>query len=85
MFSYLDGATGVAYRIVSALDTLIAPLAGGASTAVAIVLLAMAVRLLLLPLAYAALRGEFTRAACCPALRSCASATPGTRPGSTGS
>lgn len=60
--SSLDAATGVAYRIVTTFDAVLHPLAGSASTAAAIVLLTVTVRLLLLPLAHAAMRGEAARA-----------------------
>jgi YidC/Oxa1 family membrane protein insertase len=58
MFAVLGVAVGVAYHIVSALAQLLAPAAGGLSTAAAIVLFTMAVRLLLLPLSYFAIRGQ---------------------------
>ncbi|MBO0775078.1 MAG: membrane protein insertase YidC [Actinobacteria bacterium] len=55
-----------AYHIVSALVSLLAPLPGGLAGAAAIVVFTMAVRLLLLPLSYRALRGEQARARLLP-------------------
>jgi YidC/Oxa1 family membrane protein insertase len=58
MLTVLSVAVGVAYHIVSALAQLLAPVTGGLATAAAIVLFTMAVRLLLLPLSYFAIRGQ---------------------------
>lgn len=55
-----------AYHLVSALAALLAPLPGGLAGAAAIVAFTMAVRLLLLPLSYRALRGERARARLLP-------------------
>ena len=65
----LDAPVGVAYHVVSALATWLAPLPGGLATAAAIVAFTMAVRLLLLPLSYYAIRGEGARARLLPQLQ----------------
>jgi YidC/Oxa1 family membrane protein insertase len=65
-FAPLDAAVGVASHAVEALATAIAPLAGGAATAVAIVLFTVAVRLLIAPLTVAQVRGERGRATLAP-------------------
>ena len=62
----LDTPVGVAYHVVSALATWLAPLPGGLATAVAIVAFTVAIRLLLLPLSYYAIRGEGARARLLP-------------------
>jgi YidC/Oxa1 family membrane protein insertase len=55
-----------AHFLVTALASLLSPTLAGLSTAVAIVLFTVAVRLLLLPLSRAAIRGEKSRAAVAP-------------------
>src|SRR5215813_4895445 len=55
-----------AYLVVSALASLLAPLAGGLATAAAIVGFTMAIRLLLLPLSYRAMRGMAAQARMAP-------------------
>ncbi|MFI6822073.1 YidC/Oxa1 family membrane protein insertase [Micromonospora sp. NPDC050187] len=65
-FAPLDAAVGVASHAVSALAAAVAPLAGGAATAVAIVGFTVAVRLLIAPLTVAQVRGERRRAALAP-------------------
>jgi YidC/Oxa1 family membrane protein insertase len=62
----LDAPVGVAYHVVSTLATWLAPVPGGLATAVAIVAFTAAVRLLLLPLSYYAVRGENSRARLLP-------------------
>jgi YidC/Oxa1 family membrane protein insertase len=62
----LDVPVGVAYHVVSTLATWFAPLPGGLATAAAIVAFTVAVRLLLLPLSYYAIRGERARARLLP-------------------
>jgi YidC/Oxa1 family membrane protein insertase len=59
----LDAGVAVASAIVSALADLVAPLAGSAATAAAIVLFTLAVRLLISPLTWAQVRGERRHAA----------------------
>jgi YidC/Oxa1 family membrane protein insertase len=63
---FLDVPVGVAYHVVSTLSTWLAPLPGGLATATAIVAFTVAVRLLLLPLSYYAIRGEGARARLLP-------------------
>src|SRR5215475_8622684 len=55
-----------AYLVVSALASLLTPLAGGLATAAAIVGFTMAIRLLLLPLSYRATRGMAAQARMAP-------------------
>src|SRR5262250_2976695 len=55
-----------AYHVVSGLAGLLAPLAGGLATAAAIIGFTMAVRLLLLPLSYRAMRGMAAQARVAP-------------------
>ncbi len=62
----LDAPVGVAYHVVSTLATWLAPVPGGLATAAAIVAFTAAVRLLLLPLSYYAMRGERSRARLAP-------------------
>jgi YidC/Oxa1 family membrane protein insertase len=62
MLSVLSVAIGAAYRIVSALAQLLTPVAGGLAPVAAIVLFTIAVRLLLLPLTFYALRGQARQA-----------------------
>ena len=62
MFSLLGDAVAVAYHVVSALTLVLAPLPGGLATAAAIVLFTIAVRLVLLPLSYYAIRGQVSQA-----------------------
>lgn len=59
----------LAYTSVTTLTTTLTPLAGSASAAIAVVCLTIAVRLLLLPLSYAQVRGERDRARLAPKLR----------------
>jgi YidC/Oxa1 family membrane protein insertase len=61
----LDGA----YSLVTWLAAAIAPLAGPASAAVAVVLVTLAVRLLLLPVGVSQVRAEFTRRRLAPMLQ----------------
>lgn len=63
---FLDVPVGVAYHVVSTLAAWLAPLPGGLATATAIVAFTVAVRLLLLPLSYYAIRGERARARLLP-------------------
>jgi YidC/Oxa1 family membrane protein insertase len=66
MFAAFDAVVGVAYHLVCTLARLLNPLAGGLATAAAIVAFTMAVRLLLLPLSYRALRGQASQARLLP-------------------
>lgn len=69
MPSFLDAPVNGAYHLVNAIATTIEPLAGGYAAALAIVLCTIAVRLLLLPLSLAAIRGEKSRATLMPQIR----------------
>jgi YidC/Oxa1 family membrane protein insertase len=66
MFSLLGDAVSVAYHVVSAFALVLAPLPGGLAAAAAIVLFTMAVRLVLLPLSYYAIRGQASQARLAP-------------------
>jgi YidC/Oxa1 family membrane protein insertase len=69
MPSFLDAPVNGAYHLVNTIATTIEPLAGGYAAALAIVLCTIAVRLLLLPLSLAAIRGEKSRATLMPEIR----------------
>ena len=58
MLGFLSAPMGVAYHLLSMLAILLGPLPAGLATAAAIVLFTAAVRLLLSPLSFAALRGQ---------------------------
>jgi YidC/Oxa1 family membrane protein insertase len=62
MFGLLGDAVTVAYHVVSSVALVLAPLPGGLAAAAAIVLFTVAVRLVLLPLSYYALRGQASQA-----------------------
>jgi YidC/Oxa1 family membrane protein insertase len=66
MLLLFDGPVRAAYHVVMWLDSVCQPFSGAASTACAMVLCTVAVRLLLSPLSRAAVRGERTRAALAP-------------------
>ncbi len=66
MLSLLGVTVYAAYHLVSALAQALAPMAGGLATAAAIVAFTMAVRLLLLPLSYYAIRGQASQARLLP-------------------
>ena len=66
MFGLLGAAVGAAYHAVSAFAQVLAPLPWGLATAAAIVGFTLAVRLLLLPLSYYALRGQARQARLAP-------------------
>ncbi|MFG2101866.1 YidC/Oxa1 family membrane protein insertase [Micromonospora echinaurantiaca] len=68
-FAPLHDAVGAAGAALSWLTDLLEPLAGGAATAAAIVVLTVAVRLLISPLTVAQVRGERRRAALAPQVR----------------
>jgi YidC/Oxa1 family membrane protein insertase len=68
-FAPLHAATSVAATVVTWLADALAPLAGGAATAAAIVLFTIGVRLLISPLTLAQVRGERRRAALAPEVR----------------
>jgi YidC/Oxa1 family membrane protein insertase len=58
MLGFLNAPMGVAYSLLVTLAHLLAPLPGGLAAAAAIVIFTLAVRLLLSPLSFAALRGQ---------------------------
>jgi YidC/Oxa1 family membrane protein insertase len=58
MLGFLNAPLGVAYSLLFALAHVLAPLPGGLATAAAIVIFTVAVRLLLSPLSFTALRGQ---------------------------
>jgi YidC/Oxa1 family membrane protein insertase len=66
MSSLLSAPTGVAYNFVVILAHVLAPVAGGLATAAAIVVFTVAVRLLLSPLTFFAMRGQASIAAMQP-------------------
>jgi YidC/Oxa1 family membrane protein insertase len=66
MSSLLSAPMGVAYNFVVILAHVLAPIAGGLATAAAIVVFTMAVRLLLSPLTFFAMRGQASIAAMQP-------------------
>jgi YidC/Oxa1 family membrane protein insertase len=68
MFGFLDAGVSVAYHLVTGLVTALTPLTGTFAAAAAIVVFTIAVRLLLLPLSYYALRGQANQARLQPQL-----------------
>ena len=66
MSAFLGVPVDAAYHVVSALASFLAPLPGGLATAAAIVGFTMAVRLLLAPLSYRAMRGMDAQARMAP-------------------
>jgi YidC/Oxa1 family membrane protein insertase len=66
MLAFLNAPVGVAYHVVFALSQFLTPLTGGLATAAAIIMFTLAVRLLLSPLSFAALRGQARIAAVQP-------------------
>jgi len=66
MLGFLNAPLGVAYHFLFMLTQLLAPLPGGLAAAAAIILFTVAVRLLLAPLSFAALRGQAGLAALQP-------------------
>jgi YidC/Oxa1 family membrane protein insertase len=68
MLGLLDAGVSVTYHIVTALVHFLMPVAGGLAVPAAIVAFTIAVRLLLLPLSYSALRGQAAQAGLQPQL-----------------
>jgi YidC/Oxa1 family membrane protein insertase len=66
MFAFLGVFVAAAYHIVSASASILAPLLGGLAAAAAIVLVTVAVRLILMPLSYRAMRGMDAQARVAP-------------------
>ncbi len=65
-FTLFDGAVRAAYHLVSGFAVALVPLAGGLAAAAAIVAFTIAVRLVLLPLSYYAIRGQAAQARLAP-------------------
>jgi YidC/Oxa1 family membrane protein insertase len=68
ILSAFGAVVGAAHHLIGGLATLVAPIAGPAAAAVAIVLFTIAVRLLISPLTYVQARYERRRAALAPQL-----------------
>jgi YidC/Oxa1 family membrane protein insertase len=68
MLGFLDAGVSVAYHIVTNLVQVLAPLGGGLAAVAAIIAFTVAIRLLLLPLSYYALRGQAAQARLQPEL-----------------
>ena len=68
MFGFLDAGVSVAYHVVTDLAHFLAPLGGGLAAVAAIIAFTVAIRLLLLPLSYYALRGQAGQARLQPEL-----------------
>jgi YidC/Oxa1 family membrane protein insertase len=68
MLGFLDAGVSVAYHVVTDLVHFLAPLGGGLAAVVAIIAFTVAIRLLLLPLSYYALRGQAGQARLQPEL-----------------
>jgi YidC/Oxa1 family membrane protein insertase len=66
MSAFLGVPIGAAYHVVSAFAIILTPLLGGLAAAAAIVLFTVAVRLLILPLSYRAMRGLAAQARIAP-------------------
>jgi YidC/Oxa1 family membrane protein insertase len=69
MPSFLGVPTGAAYHLVYALTRLLTPLLGGLAAAAVIIVITMAVRLLIAPLSFRALRGQAAQARLMPQLQ----------------
>jgi YidC/Oxa1 family membrane protein insertase len=69
MFGFLEPGVSAAYHLVTGLVTVLAPVLGGLAAPAAIVACTIAVRLLLLPLTYYALRGQAAQASLQPELQ----------------
>jgi len=69
MSAFFDVPLDAAYHLVSALAGALAPLPGGLAAPAAIVLVTLAVRVLLLPLSYRAMRGTAAQARIAPQVR----------------
>jgi len=68
MLGFLDAGVSVAYHVVTNLVHFLAPLGGGPAAVAAIIAFTVAIRLLLLPLSYYALRGQAGQARLQPEL-----------------
>ena len=66
MFSLFGVPVGAAYHVVTAISAALTPLTGGLAVAAAIVVFTVAVRLIVLPFSYYAMRGQLTQARIAP-------------------
>jgi YidC/Oxa1 family membrane protein insertase len=69
MFAFLGVFVEAAYHAVSVIASVLTPLLGGLAAAAAIVLFTMAIRLLVLPLSYRAIRGMDAQARIAPQVK----------------
>ena len=69
MFSFLGVPVDAAYHLVSAFTTILTPLLGGVAAAAAIIAVTLAVRIILMPLSFRALRGQAAAARLAPQLQ----------------
>ena len=70
-----------AYHLVLALTNFLSPVLGGLAAVAAIIVFTMAIRLLLTPLSFRALRGQAAMTRLAPQIRNSASATAASRSG----
>jgi len=66
MFSLFGVPVDAAYHVVTAISAVLTPLAGGVAVAAAIIVFTIAVRLMVLPFSYYAMRGQITQARIAP-------------------
>ena len=66
MISLFGVPVDAAYHVVTAISAVLTPIAGGLAVAAAIVVFTVAVRLLVLPFSYYAMRGQFAQARIAP-------------------
>jgi YidC/Oxa1 family membrane protein insertase len=66
MFSLFGVPVDAAYHLVTAISAVLTPLTGGLAVAAAIVVFTVAVRLIVLPFSYYAMRGQLTQARIAP-------------------
>ena len=66
MFSLFGVPVDAAYHVVTAISAVLTPLAGGLAVAAAIIVFTVAVRLMVLPFSYYAIRGQITQARIAP-------------------
>ncbi len=66
MFSLFGVPVDAAYHVVTAISAVLTPLAGGLAVVAAIIVFTVAVRLMVLPFSYYAMRGQITQARIAP-------------------
>jgi YidC/Oxa1 family membrane protein insertase len=66
MFSLFGVPVDAAYHVVTAISAALTPMAGGLAVAAAIILFTVAVRLIVLPFSYYAMRGQIAQARIAP-------------------